>query len=337
MVKKIKFFDSIIFSGDVEFLKFRLTELDPYVDYFIIADFNHVDSDLSFTKNKHLFEIWNDKIFHLSVTDTTFLNDINKQFISLKPNFEDVLMISQVNELPDFNDVNEFLNKLKFDSLILEHTNFIWSKDYIDNDLHRGTLMFSFSLILRQNNIIKTIFDRRFSPTIHKDTIFKNGWRFSNFGYDENYKYQINELLPPTEINPISTYKLIKHNNNIPLPKNLHLLPYFKIGRDLVKKHLFLVESDLEFVNQDYYDTITIINFNSNLQEILCEKLSDKITKSILYLPTVVLYGEPETFQDEYMMNETKRMFSVVFPQEQDIIEVIFKNEKPLVLGGVSN
>ena len=98
-----------------------------------------------------------------------------------------------------------------------------------------------------------------------------------------------------------------------------------------------MVESDLEFVNQDYYDTITIINFDSNLKEVLCEKVSEKITKSILYLPNIVLYGDPETFQDEYIMNETKRMFSVVFPQEQDIIEFIYKNEKPLVLGGVSN
>jgi hypothetical protein len=29
-------------------------------------------------------------------------------------------------------------------------------------------------------------------------------------------------------------------------------------------------------------------------------------------------------------------MFSVVFPQEQDVIDVIFKNKKPLGLGGVS-
>jgi hypothetical protein len=56
-----------------------------------------------------------------------------------------------------------------------------------------------------------------------------------------------------------------------------------------------------------------------------------------LYLPNVVLYGDSdlETFQDEYMLNETKRMFSVVFPQEQDVIDVIFKNKKPLGLGGV--
>jgi hypothetical protein len=103
-----------------------------------------------------------------------------------------------------------------------------------------------------------------------------------------------------------------------------------------VRKHLFLVESDVEYM--DGYDTITIIKFSSDLQEILCEIVSNTTTKSILYLPNVVLYGDSdlETFQDEYMLNETKRMFSVVFPQEQDVIDVIFKNKKPLVLGGVS-
>ena len=55
MRKKIKFFDSICFSGDVEFLNFRLTELDPYVDYFIIADFVSEDSESSFLNYKHLF------------------------------------------------------------------------------------------------------------------------------------------------------------------------------------------------------------------------------------------------------------------------------------------
>jgi hypothetical protein len=102
-----------------------------------------------------------------------------------------------------------------------------------------------------------------------------------------------------------------------------------------VRKHLFLVESDIEYM--DGYDTITIIKFSPNIQETLCEKVSDNITKSVLYLPNVVLYGDSdlETFQDEYMLNETKRMFSVVFPQEQDVIDVIFKNKKPLGLGGV--
>ena len=95
------------------------------------------------------------------------------------------------------------------------------------------------------------------------------------------------------------------------------------------------MECDIEFM--EGYDTITIIKFSSNLQEKLCERVSEKITKSALYLPNIVLYGDSdlETFQNEYMLNETKRMFSVVFPQEQDIIDVFFKNEKPLGLGGV--
>ena len=76
MTKKIKFFDSICFSGNVEFLKFRLTELDPHVDYFIIADFTSNDSNLSFLKNKNLFDKWNHKIFHVFVENDSFLSKI---------------------------------------------------------------------------------------------------------------------------------------------------------------------------------------------------------------------------------------------------------------------
>jgi hypothetical protein len=105
-----------------------------------------------------------------------------------------------------------------------------------------------------------------------------------------------------------------------------------------LKKDFRMAAIPMIFEYMDGYDTITIIKFSSDLQETLCETVSDTTTKSILYLPNVVLYGDSdlETFQDEYMLNETKRMFSVVFTQEQDVIDVIFKNKKPLGLGGDS-
>jgi hypothetical protein len=338
MTKKIKFFDSICFSGDVEFLKFRLTELDPHVDYFIIADFTSDDSNLSFLKNKNLFDKWNYKISHVFVDNDSFLSKIKNEFINLNPYFEDILMISNVNELPNLNYKNEILDKIIFEPLVLKHQNFIWNINYIDGNFSKGTLIFSFSDILKYKNILNNVFEQKFKINSNLYTLHQNGWIFLNFGdYDPNYETNIKELLPPDEIDPVRTYPLIKHNNEIELPNNINLLPYFKIGRYNVKRHLFLVESDLEFVNQNYYDTITIIDFDSNLKEVLCEKVSEKITKSVLYLPNVVLYGDPETFQNEYIMNETKRMFSVVFPQEEDVIEVIIRNEKPLVLGGVSN
>jgi hypothetical protein len=334
-MKKIKFFDSICFRGELEFLIFRLAELDPYVDNFIIADF----SQDGLLKSKwDLIEKWKSKISYISVIEENYLNSIKDEFIKLKPTFEDVLLISNTNEVPNLRNKEPFYEKLDFESFLIEHRNFIWNYEYVDVTSSRGTLVTNLSLILKNKNEFNNLVNMKSSITLMGDKVLNNGWKFSNFGeYDPKYETNIKELLPPDEIDPVRTYPLIKHNNEIELPDNINLLPYFKIGRDEVKKHLFLVESDLEFVNQDYYDTITIINFDSNLKEVLCEKVSEKITKSILYLPNIVLYGDPETFQDEYIMNETKRMFSVVFPQEQDIIEFIYKNEKPLVLGGVSN
>lgn len=262
------------------------------------------------------------------VDNDSFLSKIKNEFINLNPYFEDILMISNINELPNLNYKNEILDKIIFEPLILKHQNFIWNINYIDGNFSRGTLIFSFSDILKHKNILNNVFEQKFKINSNSYTLYQNGWSFLNFEYDNNYKYQIKELLPPTKIDPVRTYQLIKHNNKIELPKNLDLLPYFKIGRDEVKKHLFLVESDLEFVNQDYYDTITMINFDSNIKEILCEKVSDKITKSVLFLPNVVLYGEPETFHDEYMMNETKKECSLWYSHKNRILSKLFLKMK---------
>jgi hypothetical protein len=335
MRKKIQFFDSICFRGEIDLLLFRLTELDQYVDRFIISEISSNPDESIFMKNIDLFEKWSDKISHILSNDEKYLLDIKKEFMKLTPYFEDVLMISNTNELPNLKYKDLFTDKLVFNYFIIEHRNLIWNVDYMDNELSRGTMVVNLSLIIQVKNLFDRIFKDKFTDNLIRSFVLENGWKFSNFEYDLNHDYYIKEKLPPIDINPITTYQLIKHNNQIELPTNVDLLPYVKIGRDEVRKHLFLVESDVEYM--DGYDTITIIKFSSNLQETLCEKVSDITTKSVLYLPNIVLYGDSdlETFQDEYMLNETKRMFSVVFPQEQDIIDVIFKNKKPLGLGGV--
>jgi hypothetical protein len=329
-MKKIKFYDSICFRGELEILIFRLTELDPYVDGFIIADLNQ---DVT---NWDLLKKWESKIHICSVTEENCYESIKDQFIKLNPTFEDILMISNTNEVPNLRDKEPFFEKLRFEYFITEQRNFIWNYEYVDVELSRGTLVTNLSLIIQTKNVMERLVKMKSTLNLSRGKILNNGWKFSNFEYNPNYDFHIKEKLFPTDVNPVTTYQLIKHNNQIELPTNVDLLPYINIGRDEVRKHLFLVESDVEYM--DGYDTITIIKFSSNLQETLCETVSDTTTKSILYLPNVVLYGDSdlETFQDEYMLNETKRMFSVVFPQEQDVIDVIFKNKKPLVLGGVS-
>jgi hypothetical protein len=335
MRKKIQFFDSICFRGEIDLLLFRLTELDPYVDRFIISEITSNTEESVFLTNINLFEKWSDKISYILSNDETYLLDIKNEFVKLTPYFEDVLMISNTNEIPNLKYKDVFTDKLVFNYFIIEHKNLIWNIDYMGSELSRGTMVVNLSLIIQVKNLFDRIFKDKVTDNLIRSFVLENGWKVSNFRYDPNYDFYIEEKLFPTDVNPVTTYQLIKHNNQIELPTNVDLLPYVKIGRDEVRKHLFLVESDVEYM--DGYDTITIIKFSSNLQETLCEKVSDITTKSVLYLPDVVLYGDSdlETFQDEYMLNETKRMFSVVFPQEQDVIDVIFKNKKPLGLGGV--
>ena len=123
---------------------------------------------------------------------------------------------------------------------------------------------------------------------------------------------------------------LVEHNGDVELPVNKKLLPYNQIGRYRTKKHLFLVESDkpesLEML-ENQYSSVTIINFSNNLNEIIGEKVTDKTTNNVLYLPETLLYtDELHKFQSQYKMNEVKRMFSTVFLQPQDTTTIIYNN-----------
>ena len=40
MIKINKTFDSFMFKGELDLLEFRLTEFNPFVDVFIIAEFD---------------------------------------------------------------------------------------------------------------------------------------------------------------------------------------------------------------------------------------------------------------------------------------------------------
>ena len=61
---------------------------------------------------------------------------------------------------------------------------------------------------------------------------------------------------------------------------------------------------------------------------LICEKLTDRVTKSVLYLPNKVLYGSYDLskFHTQYKLNEINRMMCTVFPQKQDLIKIIFNN-----------
>jgi beta-1,4-mannosyl-glycoprotein beta-1,4-N-acetylglucosaminyltransferase len=67
--KKNKIVDCFFFYDEIEMLKFRIKELDPYVDYFIIIegniDYRNNPKKLNFNPEDDFFKNFNGKISHL--------------------------------------------------------------------------------------------------------------------------------------------------------------------------------------------------------------------------------------------------------------------------------
>ena len=330
MIKKNKTFDSFTFRGELDLLEFRLTELDPFVNVFIIAELDSNKKNSIFIQNKSRFDKWKKKIYHIFVTEESYLNKITAEFVNHSPDFDDILLVSEINEIPDLRKKDEITKELKYGSIILQHQNFVWNIDHIDNTFVDGTFMIAFNSILVDKEILTKKYYKKHKSKNGVNQRIKNGWKFSNFKLDDEFRQQIDDKLPPVEVDPITIYMLVEHNGDVELPVNNKLLPYNQIGRYLSKKHLFLVESDepesLEML-ENQYSSVTIINFSDNLNEIIGEKVTDKTTNNVLYLPETLLYtDELHRFQSQYKINEVKRMFSTVFLQPQDTTTIIYNN-----------
>ncbi len=141
-----KIYDCFIFSNELDLLEIRLRILNPYVDYFVIveADKTHRGrrKPLYFLKNKKRFKKWGDKIIHIVVKDMPKvgmsygknwkINSIlkggpwklesyqKKQIIrGLKNcNKEDIIMMSDLDEIPNPKKIKEMINKLKKEEVV---------------------------------------------------------------------------------------------------------------------------------------------------------------------------------------------------------------------------
>lgn len=110
-----KVIDCFPFYNELKMLEFRLLELNDVVDYFLIIEARQTYSggskELNFEKNKHLFEQYLDKIIyvvvdipntrHMGVRDGFQKNCITQELRKLNLNSEDIITITDADEIPD--------------------------------------------------------------------------------------------------------------------------------------------------------------------------------------------------------------------------------------------
>jgi hypothetical protein len=330
MTKKRKIIDVIFFNGEIDMLKFRLSELNSFVDTFIIIEFLSNSSEL--VKHSDFFDEYKEKYIHLyapvNFNPENKIELVNKTLLKLKLNFEDVIVISNVNEVPDFNNFESVIEELKYDAVLLKPQKFVWNINHVDKNRDNGSLVFFYTKLLQNKLNISQYYSKKDSVIINCEKI-ENGWKFVGFDLKdrEGFEYQVEEKLPMSEFNPLTTYQLTESNLDN-LPVNYKLLPKNKIGRDSIKNHLFVINplsgttiKELE----KQYDTVSIIKFISDVHEVLGEKISNKTIKHSIFVPDYIMYGDGdwEKFQSDYKWNEIERLTHSIFKKEQDTITIL--------------
>jgi len=331
MTKKRKIIDIIFFNGQVNILEFRLTELNPFVDTFIIIESLSNSSESMLVKHNDIFDTWKEKFIHL-YAPVDFASDekielVHRTILKLKLYFEDIIMVSDVNEVPNLLQFDNIIEELKFDAVLLKPQKFVWNINYIDKNRNSGSLIFFYTKLIQNKPNIKQYYSNKDLFNIVCEKI-ENGWKFVGFDLKDRvgFEYQIEEKLPMTEVNPLTTYQLIE-SDLTNLPVNYKLLSKNKIGRDEVKNHLFIVNTSISAISEleQKYDTISIVEFISNVNEKLGEKISNKTTKHSIFVPDFILYGDDdlEKFQKNYKLNEIEKLKHTLFLKEQDTITII--------------
>jgi beta-1,4-mannosyl-glycoprotein beta-1,4-N-acetylglucosaminyltransferase len=267
----IKILDCFIFYNEIELLTYRLNILNDIVDYFIIIESTHTfvgnEKKLYYNDNKHLFEMFKDKIIHIIVDDFPYkcpeiINDtvswtnekyqrdaISKGINSISNlDNKDIIIITDVDEIPN----PEILKKIKNGEYIiyisiLEMDMYYYNLNGIVKHkwIHPKILSYE---------IYKVFYNNCDDIRFYNDTpiIENGGWHLSCFGDKyliknklENFshveynipKYTNLETIQEKIDNTIDlfdrddfkmTFINIKENNNLPPEYDKYLKNFFK-------------------------------------------------------------------------------------------------------------
>lgn len=199
-------YDLFLYNGETKMLDMRLHELDSCVDKFILLESDHTfrgnKKDYTFPRDKHLFSKFLHKILFVRHIDNPvenpWTNESNQRnglmegLNTLQLNSNDIIMLSDVDEIPDTN----ILNKLKaknFNGVYTFYQNaYYYNTKCRNTEKWCGTVVFNYGSDLLKLNIqgIRSLKD--YFRRIGSDGDYNSGgWHFSYCGDTD---YIINKL-----------------------------------------------------------------------------------------------------------------------------------------------
>lgn len=318
---KRKIVDCFTFFNELDLLKFRLEELYDKVDHFVLIEstktFTGQVKPLYYSLNKDEFEKWNDKITHVVVTDMPIslpqykidelvalpeIRNINwvrehhqrrsvgKGLARLNLNFDDVIILSDLDEIPDLNIAEKNIKFLDMGPIVFEQDWYIWNLDWMKGMKWRGSTMFTYSHYVNNKDIFQHLRNIRWDDVTEESefTIINCGWHFSWFGSSEfirkkmfafahtetateyfrnlkNIEYLVREGLSPEEPHEEGMRLLSTENIERVLPNNIDMIPNFTYEKFSKVYDCFMFSHELDLLNlrlhelYDYVDYFIIV------------------------------------------------------------------------------
>jgi beta-1,4-mannosyl-glycoprotein beta-1,4-N-acetylglucosaminyltransferase len=228
----MKVIDCFIFYNEIDMLKFRLKELNDSVDFFVLVEsiktFQNNDKELFFENNKHQFTEYLDKIIHIIVKDNipTGENPWDREYYQrrcidigikkLNLNNDDIIIISDLDEIPDSNTINNIKNSNNFNGIYnLEQDFYYYNLNTKYNSKWTAPKILNYG---SYNGDPQTTRVNDARPTIKN-----GGWHFSYFG---DVKFIKNKIL---------NFSHNEFNNEFYL-NNERILKQIKNGKDLYNR-----------------------------------------------------------------------------------------------------
>lgn len=379
--KKLKVIDSVFFNGELDYLLFRFTELNDSVDLFIVLesllDLNNDEKPSVFEQNKDIFSEWENKIIHIKTAspseseiiqilelhqlskleningfNETFkikqLHDLIQSLNSLELTFDDIILVSNIDELPVLPSIDLLHSYLPFEPIIFSQKDFIWTTDFVKLENHLGTLCFSYSQIIT-SSMLFTLNISKAKQSKFNLTPINLGYRFSYFTSTEDAVYQLSlhhdietvKQVVEDSRNNLVYYNMLTLSDKRPLkkydgklPNHIHMLSSQKIGRTNPKHHLVTFNIDsLHNVSKDF-DTITIIKPSDDISKPSVGPSSENIENHLIHIPNKKYYDvfvEENTlknFQKMYFFNESKKILYTKLPLDIDIFTFIYNGKE---------
>lgn len=175
-------YDTFTFFNELDLLEIRLNILDPFVDYFVLAEapetFSGLEKPLYYEENKERFKKWNHKIIHV-INENMEGNPFERAGYQ-KDMLRTVLKDSATdNDIIYFGDLDEIWkpqDKVIIDDEVynLKQLNYSYWLNYLSSEEWVGTIVGKWKTI--KNNTFN------YWRATHTHVLDDGGWHFSNMG-----------------------------------------------------------------------------------------------------------------------------------------------------------